>query len=318
MPCIRFSMLRLALFASAPQSVFALVHQRHQQRGPLDTAPESTFEGPDMIPIWPPDHVPPPLPNAWEAGDAKKDQIRIDRDLCHLDFPRGNVYLVTQPEIKPYLLNNTRSPAVLVLPGGGNRFLAWEREGTNVAEWLNSLGVAAFVLKYRVPSRDFFEIIDTQRAMSFIRSRAGEFGVDPLRVGVIGFSAGGGQVAMLSTSVRHAYPKVDSVDALDYHPDFAFHMYGTGTVYEDVPAKMLPPTFSVSALDDPCVKAETATAYCDALKAKGGECERHVYPNGGHGYGTCQVFNNSWSGTSVCDWTREAKSWLQRQGIISS
>lgn len=289
---------------------------------PFDTALPATFEGPDMIPLFPKGQVPPPVPGADAAGPAHAKQVSIDV-FCRVSYPEGNVYLAQEPALKPYLLEHTdakrSNAAIVIAPGGGQGFLAWEREGTNVAEWLNTLGINAFVLRYRVPSDESSALIDAQRAMSFVRYHAADYGLDPSRVGFMGFSAGGRMAADLSIMPQRFYSKIDEADDLDFHPDFALVIYGDGVHKITKDMRKPPPTFSISAQDDTCVNVDSATAYCTAIRRDSDqECLRIVYPNGGHGYGTCGVYTNKWSGDAVCAWTKDAESWMREHNLLKA
>jgi acetyl esterase/lipase len=305
-----------------------------QKMSPYDTVDKADVEGPDMIPLFPKDKVPPPLPEAREAAGALSKQQMIDNVYCHVNatFP-GNLYLAQEPSMKPYVLNGTSSrherhvkpsikPTVVIFPGGGFGFLAWSREGSSVAEWLNSIGINAFVVKYRVPSDESSQLIDAQRAMSLVRHKAKELGLDPAApIGAAGFSAGGGLVMDLAKQMARKYAPIGSVDDETFRPDFVLHIYGLCGI-EDVTQLRsgtdIPPVFSISASDDPCVPAGQATACCDRLKASGGTCERHVYANGGHGMGACTIYTNKWSGDAACEWTKDAKAWMQKQGFLKT
>jgi acetyl esterase/lipase len=188
--------------------------------------------------------------------------------------------------------------AVLVCPGGGFRQLAFIKEGTNIAHWLNSVGITAIVLKYRVPARPgmprfMAALQDAQRAICIIRSNAAQWHIDPHRLGMIGFSAGGQMVADVTTNYdKLAYPPIDAMDQQSTRPDFALAIYpggiaakdGTATVTPDVrPTKDTPPTFIVIATDDRN-GSESAVYYYLALKKGGVNAELHVFSEGNHGF----------------------------------
>mmetsp|Transcript_35740 Transcript_35740/g.83014 ORF Transcript_35740/g.83014 Transcript_35740/m.83014 type:complete len:178 (+) Transcript_35740:710-1243(+) len=147
--------------------------------------------------IWPKHQIPDERPGVFGPETAVPGPGG-DLDLM--------IHNVTVPTLTPFELNSASpTPAVIVAPGGGYSILAWNREGTAVAKWLNSVGVAAFILKYRVPGRSWLDfgaapLQDAQRAFGVLRSRASEFNVDPNRIGFVGFSAGGNLVAHHSTS----------------------------------------------------------------------------------------------------------------------
>ena len=247
--------------------------------------------GHPVLTLWPkgaPDVVPTSGPETDQTTAA--DKLIAGRPLVHL----GNVSTPTLTLYKPAGKNT--GAAVVVFPGGGYNILAIDLEGTEVCDWLTSRGVTCVLLKYRVPNTGPYPkskaaLDDAQRAMGMVREHAAEWGVDPKRVGVLGFSAGGHLAAALSTHFeQRMYP---AADALSCRPDFAVVIYpGYLAVAEkgmafnpDIPASaQTPPTFVVQAEDDP-VHVENAVEYFMALKKAGVPAELHVYAEGGHGYG---------------------------------
>lgn len=225
------------------------------------------------------------------------------------------IWNVSQPALAPYLVAkdhpNFKDAAIVIIPGGGGSYLAWDTEGTTTAEWLNSIGISAFVLKYRVPYDKVANeagLMDAQRAMSIVRHRADELGLNKSRIGVMGFSFGSGLAAKLSDTATRSYPEVDPVDRERFLPDFQLLLYGSGNFVSHRP----PPTFAAIAVDDPCAGTEQFAYYVQAVKSSGQLLETHVYPNGGHGVGTCALTTNEWSGTALCSWTKEAEVFLRR------
>lgn len=235
---------------------------------------------------------------------------------------------VTRPTLSLY-----RAPAekangavVLVCPGGGFHVLAWDLEGTEVAEWLNGLGVTAAVLKYRVPPRMDQErwlapLTDGQRALSLVRSRAEAWDVDPERIGILGFSAGGHLAALAST--RHnqrAYESVDSVDTVSCRPDFAVLVYPGGMLDEDrsrlrpglTVGENTPPMFLAHAGDDN-VEVENSVLLYLALHQAGVPAELHVYPSGGHGFGLRRTDDPSTTWPDRCQAWMAASGWLAKR-----
>jgi acetyl esterase/lipase len=216
--------------------------------------------------------------------------------------------------------------AVVICPGGAYNRLAFNKEGTEVATWLNSLGVAGIVLKYRVPARKDrprFEapLQDAQRALGIVRQRAQSWKIDPGRVGILGFSAGGHLAATLSS--RHpqrTYPRVDEADDLSCRPNFALLIYPAylvGRQGEDTLAPEVrvtpetPPTFLVQTEDD-TVRVECSLFYYLALKNAKVPAEMHLYPGGGHGYGLRP------SAQTVSTWPGRAEQWLRALGVLES
>jgi acetyl esterase/lipase len=261
--------------------------------------------------------------NLGEEKDTTKptDQLIAGRRVIRL----GNV---SKPSLSLYrpAKDKDTGAAVLVCPGGGYHILAMDLEGTEVCEWLNAMGVTAALLKYRVPKREGLErhvapLQDAQRALGLLRWRAQEFGLDPRRLGALGFSAGGHLIAALagSTSPR-AYPAVDEADAVSCRPDFNIVIYPGYLVLKDEGDRINPsvavttnhpPTFLVMSQDDP-VRVENAVLYYLALKQAGVPSELHVYPTGGHGYGLRRTehFVTTWPDRAA-DWLRGGK-WLER------
>ncbi len=255
-----------------------------------------------------------------EERDTTKttDGLVAGRRLIRL----GNV---SEPTLEVYRApgaNNTGA-AVLVCPGGAYHILALDLEGTEVCEWLNSIGVTGVLLKYRVPRREGLEkhaapLQDAQRAMGLIRHRAAEWGIDPKRVGVLGFSAGGHLAAAVSTIPDRTYAKVDAADELNGRPDFAVLVYpGYLSVKEEndriAPELKItaetPPTFLVMAQDDP-VRVENVLQYATALKQVNVPFELHVYPTGGHGYGLRRTAN------PVTAWPDRVAEWMKARGLL--
>ena len=214
--------------------------------------------------------------------------------------------------------------AVLIAPGGGYSILAWDLEGEEVAAWLNSIGVTGIVLKYRVPKREgqprhVPPLQDAQRAMSLVRSRASQWGIDPRRIGMLGFSAGGHLTAATSTNFdKRAYEPIDDVDQVSCRPDFAVVIYPGGMIAKGkkelseeirVTGKT-PPTFLAQAADDP-VDAENSVAMYLALKRAKVPAELHIYASGGHGFGLRP------SARPCSTWPERCAAWLRSQGMLT-
>ena len=229
------------------------------------------------------------------------------------------IHNVTRPTLTVYLPDSsiaTRT-AVVVCPGGGFRYLAFNLEGTDVAERLNSLGVAAFVLKYRVartsetgekdgPTREEITnvkplaVADGQQAIRLVRSRAADWGIAPDRIGILGFSAGGYVAA--SVALHH-----DS----ESHPNFAAPIY-PATPEDVTPPPDAPPIFLVHADDDRTVSpVDHSIRLYDAWKKAGFSAEIHVYSRGGHGFGMRK------KGLPVDTWTDRFRDWLAAQGLLT-
>ena len=214
--------------------------------------------------------------------------------------------------------------AVVVCPGGGYSILAIDLEGTEVCDWLNSIGVTGVLLKYRVPKRAGLEkhtaaLQDAQRAIGIVRSRAGEWRIDPKRIGVLGFSAGGHLAASVSNNYKErTYPAIDAADEVSCRPDFAILIYPAYLTLKNEPSKIAPdltitkntpPTFLAMAEDDP-VGVENAIFYGVALRKDGVSFELHIYPTGGHGYGLRPAKD------LVTTWPQRAADWMRHSGLL--
>ena len=212
--------------------------------------------------------------------------------------------------------------AVVICPGGGHQYLVMDLEGSLVAEWLNSMGVAAFVLKSRLahaPGSTYkveeHSLADAQRAIRIIRSRAAEWKIKPNRVGIMGFSAGGEIAALAETRFGAVEPKSsDPIDSLGSRPDFAVLGYpGIRADSLTVP-KDTPPTFLVVADDDrPSV---AVAAYYSKLKAQAIPAEVHIYSKGGHGFGMTGR-TPAFRELPVSHWPEQLQAWLAGLGLLA-
>ena len=231
---------------------------------------------------------------------------------------------VTDPTITLYPAEKPNGCAVVICPGGGYQHLAWAKEGLEVAEWLNTLGVTAAVLKYRVPRRDpenphAAPLQDAQRAMRVVRQHADEWKIDTNRVGLLGFSAGGHLAVMTGTHWdENTYEKVDEADALSTRPDFLIPIYAA--YLHDLQDKTklsplvrvtpkTPPTFMAITWDDQD-RAIYSALLLIALKQAKIPCELHVYSQGGHGYGLRP------SDKPVSTWHHRCADWLKLSGFL--
>ena len=284
----------------------------------LGLASAATAAEPAVIPLWPGQAPGESGPLAVAEGDqaANPKDVKPVQRRQNVSVPTLTVYA---PE--PGQVNGT---AVIVAPGGGYNILAWDLEGTEVAEWLNSLGVTAFVLKYRVPKRpndpgNALPLMDAQRAVRIVRTRGSEWGLDPHRVGMLGFSAGGNLVAKAATQPQtDNYPKVDARDDASPRPDFAILIYPAWLVDKADPTKLdpafpvssrTPPIFLAHAANDP-VSPESSIALFRALNAAKVPAELHVYASGGHGYGLRPTEH------FVTTWPARAGDWLKARGLL--
>jgi acetyl esterase/lipase len=255
---------------------------------------------------WPPaaDHLTMPIWPSTPPGGPANLPPEADMNAAGTKTMAGRPYVrlgnVSTPTITLYKPKSTNTgAAVVVFPGGGYQILSMDLEGTEVCDWLNGIGVNCVLLKYRVPDsgpypKSAFAFEDAQRAMGLVRLHAAEWGIDPDRVGVLGFSAGGHLAAAISNHFDHRlYDPVDAADKLSCRPDFAVVVYPGYLALADKnfapnpdlqPTANTPPTFILQAEDDP-VHVENAVVYFLALKNAKVPAELHVYAQGGHGYG---------------------------------
>lgn len=244
---------------------------------------------------------------------------------------------VTNPQLWHFQASGeTPSPAVIICPGGGYRYQAYEHEGIQVAKWLASLGYHAFVLKYRLPDESLFTnapyipLIDTRQAIITVRKNAHEFGIDPDKIGIMGFSAGGHLAA--SASVLFNYEIPFSAFGPEVRPDFSILIYPVISMTDslahkgsrkallgtDYPPEMaeffslekqvtpaVPPTYIIHAADDRSVVPENTKIYASALRDKNVPVEEIILPKGGHGFG----FKKE---SPAFKWTEYLANWLDK------
>ncbi len=285
------------------------------------TASRSAEPAPVKFDLWP-GRAP------GESGAIGEEQAKTqDRSgkavvtsLTNVSTPTLTVY--------PAARDRNSGVAVVVCPGGGYTNLAWDHEGEQVAEWLHSIGVTAALLKYRVPRREGTPnnqpppqaLMDAQRALGLVRSRAKEWEVDPSKVGILGFSAGGHLAAWASTNFeKRTYDEVDAADKLSCKPDFAVTIYpggmlkrGTDQLSPEIRVSSeAPPTFLAVASDDRG-SVDSTVLYYLALKRASVPAELHVYETGGHGFGLRPTGKNS------ATWPARCEDWLRDRGLIKA
>lgn len=223
-----------------------------------------------------------------------------------------NVSVPTITIYKPDPAIDTRT-AVVIAPGGGFWILAMDLEGTEIAEWLNTLGVTGIVLKYRVPGEAWdpdqkwlSAVQDGQRAMSLVRGRAEELGIDPNKIGIMGFSAGGAPVIGTAVSSKRLYEPVDEYDKVSFRPNFAAPIYSGGMPVKAELNEDVPPIFMATASDD-FNPLDMARMYI-TFKEADISAELHIYESGGHGYGLrrTRLPVTSWH-DRMEDWMRTLK-----------
>ncbi len=275
---------------------------------------------PLAVDVWPEGKVP---------GEPSGIGAEKEQDQRPNEKPVRRITNVTKPTLTIYSPPKEKNTgaAVLIAPGGGYSILAWDLEGTEIAEWLNSIGVTGVVLKYRVPRRpgegkDKVEPIeslqDAQRALSLVRSKAADWGIDPTKIGMLGFSAGGHLTAKTSTTfAKRSYASLDSVDTQSCRPDFTVLIYtaylvekGASELKPEFPiSKETPPAFLAHAHDDP-VTPESSIFYFLALKRANVPAELHIYSTGGHGFGLRETKSPSHT------WPKRCEEWLRTSGWI--
>ncbi|HBO43024.1 MAG TPA: xylanase [Planctomycetaceae bacterium] len=292
-----------ALWPASTAIAFVLLLAAGASRAevPFDNVRQFTVE------LWP--DRPPGV--ATDLPENDRPSSEDTRRITDVGRPTMTVYRASESG-KP-------SPAVLVCPGGGYRILAYDKEGTEIAQWLNSIGITAAVLKYRVPDNRDGALQDAQRAMGLLRHRASAWNLDPNRIGVIGFSAGGHLSARLSTAYgERTYSNVDEADAKPCRPDFTLLVYPAYLHKKDRPHELTdeivvtgktPPALLVQTQDDrPYV--DSSIAYYLALKKAGVPAELHLYASGGHGFGLRP------SKFVVSRWPTLAETWLRANEIL--
>jgi acetyl esterase/lipase len=303
------------------------------------SAPANTWQpspGHVQVPIWPgavPDAIPHPKPESVGPGEGREW------------WPRAND--VSQPTMTRYApTGHNTGAAVVVFPGGGYKFLAMDLEGTEICDWLTSRGITCVLLKYRVPgSGPWWDdenhrrvdpkvqtaLQDAQRTLGLVRQHAAEWHVDPHKVVVIGFSAGGHLVAAVSTRFpQRTYSPVDAADKLSCRPDFAIALYPGHlwahadedpatrdetdlSLLPDISVRAdTPPTFLLQAEDDHVDDVEQSLAYYVALQKAGVPTEMHLYAQGGHAFGLRP------SKLPIAQWPRLVETWLGTIGIVDA
>ena len=258
-----------------------------------------------IMPLWPKDKIPNHIESDEREEHNRNGILRISK--------------VQEPIIEVYLpaKSNANGKAVLIFPGGGYGILAYDWEGTDIAKFLNGKGIAGIVVKYRLPSsksqtdKHNVPLIDAQRAMRMVRSKASEFHIDPAKIGILGFSAGGHLASTLGTHFEvKVYEPMDAIDQQSARPDFMAlgypvisfgemtHGGSKGNLIGENPkpemvanfsnekqvSENTPPTFLFHATDDEAVPVENSLLFYQALKDKGVSATMHIYPKGGHGF----------------------------------
>ena len=283
--------------------------------------PELMSQDNQEIKIW---------PNGLPAGAVQLDADKIKklREEEKAD-PRGHKLYVDTPTltIYPAPTETANGCGVIICPGGGYNVLAWQHEGVELAEWFNSIGVSAFILKYRVPRRipdkiHWEPMQDVQRAMRLVRHDADKYKIDSERIGVLGFSAGGHLTVMSGLQYdTKCYEPIDEADQVSARPNFICPIYAAYLAdgYKDNKAELgslitvtenSPPAFMAVTWDDKFRGAQSALLFA-RLKEHGVPAEFHGYAKGGHGYGIRKSDN------PVSKWHHQLEAWLQSSGFLT-
>jgi acetyl esterase/lipase len=293
----------------------------------LEGATWQPSAGHTQVRIWPG-----AAPDAQAAAGAEEMIVKGNHVVA--GRPWVEVDNVSQPTMTVYAPKGKNTGvAVVVFPGGGYQCLAIDLEGTEICEWLNSRGITGVLLKYRVPIKrvgPYGEspqaLEDAQRTLGLVRFHAAEWGIDPHKIGVIGFSAGGHMVAATSTHYRErSYPAVDAADKESCRPDFAIALY-PGHLWDEDPEDdkeevrlnpnvpvdgNTPATFIVQAMNDPVDSVNNSLVYYRALRKAKVAVEMHLYAEGGHGFGLRRTR------FAITEWPGLVERWLGTIGMIS-
>ena len=280
--------------------------------------------GPQGVDVWPgkaPD-------DAGIPGEEKfREMLKNGKPYEVGGKPTKWLTNVTRPTLTIYRppKDKDTGASMLICPGGGYHNLGWDVEGEEIAGWLNSIGITGILLKYRCPRRPgdvkgeppLGPLKDAQRAVSLVRHKAAEWGLDPAKIGMVGFSAGGHLVGATATNFeKRVYESVDVVDQVSCRPDFAVMLYsGYFKVKEGLsPTTKAPPSappmFIVHATDDPVSEVEHSVTFYLAMRQAGVPAEMHLYATGGHGFGVRKV------GLPCETWTERCVEWLRSRGIL--
>jgi len=286
--------------------------------------------GHTQVPLWP--RAVPDAPRG-AAADAESTQV-VPSPVA--GKPWVAVYDVSRPTLTVYApQGDNTGAAVIVFPGGGYNILAIDLEGTEVCDWLTAKGITCVLLKYRVPrSGPYWDqkcrcgvnpiaplaLEDAQRTLSLVRFHAAEWRIDPNKIGVLGFSAGGHLAVAVSNAFdKRSYTAVDAADSLSCRPDFAVVLYpghlwsprAKGEINPDIHVTAhTPPTFLLQAQDDPVDYVMNTIVYWHALQHADVPVELHVFPHGGHAFGLRRT------AFPITGWPQLVETWLASIGMI--
>jgi acetyl esterase/lipase len=261
--------------------------------------------GPEVIPLW---------PNGAPGFENRRNEPEQAKDWWVRNIHNPSITVFRPPPEK------ANGCAVIIAPGGGFHELVFNAEGKQAAEFLNSLGVTAFVLKYRLPEEEHSPYTpenvrqDAYRAMRLVRSRAGDFHLDPHRIGMLGFSAGGAVIMMVAFDKGDGDPKaVDPVDRVNGRPDFEMLVYPGGKPPGTIPANA-PPAFLICANDDEYGCDQVTLELLQKFRAAKVPVEAHFLARGKHAFN----MGDRSSFAAVKDWPRRMADWLGDSGYLKS
>src|SRR5262245_2201121 len=286
----------------------------------------SAADKPLVVDVWP---AKPPDEAGGIGAETVRMSPKLDRTQVEVTESTRMVTNVTRPTITVYrpAKEKDTGTAVLICPGGGYWNLYWELEGEEVGVWLNSLGVTGIILKYRVPRRPDEPkgeparrpLQDAQRAVRLVRSKASEWGIDPKKIGMVGFSAGGHLAIATATGFdNQTYEPIDIIDRISCRPDFAIAAYSgylkAKDKYELAPGLRVhaktPPVFLVHGGADLISDPEHSVVMYQALKRAGIPAELHIYSGAAHDFGIRKVNHH------CSTWTARCSEWLASQGYL--
>jgi len=284
----------------------------------------------EIVPLWPKT-----IPNQVSSSEKEVIETNDITWITNVQNPTLEIYLPAK--------RHASGQAIVVCPGGGYSGLAYDWEGTDVAKWLNSKGIAAFVLKYRLPkSNSLIEphkapLMDAMRAMRVVRANASDWDIDETNVGIMGYSAGGHLASTLATHYDTRQPEYDELDGISARPDFAILIYPVITMQEPYVhqgsrdnlirdkasqemkewysnelqvTKDTPPTFLLHSSDDGAVHVMNSILFYQALQKHKVHAELHIYPQGGHGY------SFALEDTHLSSWPDRLSDWLKNLNTL--
>lgn len=293
--------------------------------------------GHTQIPLWPGT-----VPDAQPISGTENKVTKMHKLVA--GKPWHSVSNVIRPTFTVYSPKEKNTgAAVVVFPGGAFKFLAIDIEGTEACDWLTSKGITCVLLKYRVPKsgcqwdeacdchkapKVFTALQDAQRTIGLLRTNASKWGINPNKIGVLGFSAGGNLVAMVSSHFsKRSYPRVDAADDESSRPDFAIALYpahmtlahknnseiGLREINPDIPLNSKsPPTFLVHAKDDKTTPVIYSEVYADTLKKLKVPVELNLFEKGGHGFGLRRTE------LPITTWPELAEAWLRKIKVLEN